>query len=319
MIQRSSAQFSILIPTRNRHDDLCACLRSISTQTHLPDEVVIVDSSPAVTDDVVSVYQTVAGAVPVRYLRARQAGSASQRNEGLRLICDKSIYLFLLDDDVVLEQDYCSHLVLALEQRPSVAGAVGTITNWQGYPSHWIVQMIMRLFLMQGQSGTVLPSGQIGHLGEDLRCPPFEIQWLYGGNTIVRRAALGDLRFDPTFERFGGYAFNEDLDFSYALGRRGLMLCVPDARLVHNMSPAGRPKVDYRYGISQVANRALFVRKHLPGPFHFACYLWAMLGTMLINAAMIARGRSPTRLVGNFIGLALVLSGQIRPANRKDG
>jgi GT2 family glycosyltransferase len=199
-----------------------------------------------------------------------------------------------------------------------VVGAVGTITNWQGYPTHWLVQAVFRLFLMQGTPGTVLPSGQIGHLDEDLKGPPFAIQWLYGGNTIVRRAAMGDLRFDPTFERFGGYAFNEDLDFSYALAKRGPMLCVPAARLVHNMSPAGRPKVDYRFGISQVANRALFVHKHLPGPVHFACYLWSMLGQMLLNTLMIARGRSYTRLLGNIIGLALVLSGQIRPAARED-
>jgi GT2 family glycosyltransferase len=163
----------------------------------------------------------------------------------------------------------------------------------------------------------VLPSGQIGHLGEDLRGPPFVIEWLYGGNAIIRRAAMGELRYDERFERFGGYAFNEDLDFSYGLGRRGPMLCVPAARLVHKISLAARPAHDYRFGISQVANRGRFVHKHLPGPLHFACYLWSMLGTMLINAAMVARGRSYTRLLGNLIGLSLVLTGQLRPTERE--
>ncbi|HMQ30111.1 MAG TPA: glycosyltransferase [Chloroflexaceae bacterium] len=308
------SQFSVLIPTRDRRDDLRACLRSLAGQTWLPAEVVIVDSTPRPRGDEAEVYQACAGPVPVRYVHVARAGSAWQRNQGLGLICPASEYLVLLDDDVVLEPDYCAQLVRALDRRPDVVGAVGTITNWQGYPDHWAVQAALRLFMMDGQPGAVLPSGQIGHLGENLWGEPFAIQWLYGGNTIVRRSAAADLRFDPTFERFGGYAFNEDLDFSYALGRRGALLCVPAARLVHKISPAGRPTDDYRFGIAQVANRGLFVRKHLPGPLHFACYLWSMLGTMLINGAMIAAGRSHTRLLGNLIGLALVLSGQVRPA-----
>lgn len=313
----ASPRYSILIPTRGRRDDLRDCLHSIAAQTLAASEVVVVDSTPRPRGDEAVVYQECTGAVPVQYVWSARGGSAWQRNQGLRQIRAESSYLFLLDDDVVLEPEYCAVLVDVLEQRPEVVGAVGTITNWQGYPTHWLVQAALRLFLMQGRPGTVLPSGQIGHLGEDLTGPPFAIQWLYGGNTIVRRSAMGDLRFDPAFERFGGYAFNEDLDFSYALGRRGALLCVPAARLVHRISPAARPKSDYRYGISQVANRALFVRKHLPGVYHFLCYLWSMLGTLLINAAMIPAGRSHTRLLGNLIGLALVLSGQIRPAARK--
>ena len=319
MIQRSSAQFSILIPTRNRHDDLCACLRSISTQTHLPDEVVIVDSSPAVTDNVVSVYQTVAGAVPVRYIWVSWGGLPTQRNQALDLVSRDSTYLIFFDDDVILEPTCCEELLRPMVDSTGVVATMGNLLNSQGYPYNRLIQAFYRLFLMEGHPGTLLRSGSIGHIRENLHGAPFPTLWLVGCVMAVRRAALGDLRFDPTFERFGGYAFNEDLDFSYALGRRGSMLCVPAARLVHAMSPTGRPVRDYHFGMSQVANRALFVRKHLPGPFHFACYLWSMLGTMLINAAMIARGRSPTRLVGNFIGLALVLSGQIRPANRKDG
>lgn len=312
-----TATYSILIPTRGRRDDLRDCLRTIAAQTLPASEVVIVDATPEPRGDEATLYQGCAGAVPVQYVWTAAAGSARQRNQGLGLIRPESAYLFLLDDDVELAPDFCAVLVDTLERRPEAAGAVGTITNWQGYPTHWLVQAALRLFLMQGRPGTVLPSGQIGHLGEDLRGPPFTIEWLYGNNNIVRRSAMGDLRFDPAFERFGGYAFNEDLDFSYALGRRGQLLCVPAARLVHRISPAARPKSDYRFGISQVANRALFVRKHLPGVYHFLCYLWSMLGTLLINAAMIPAGRSHTRLLGNLIGLALVLSGQIRPAARK--
>ena len=314
-----SNRYSILIPTRNRHDDICACLRSIAAQTLVPAEVLIIDSSPVISDDVSQCYQAMAGSVPVRYQRAWQTGSSSQRNQALDLASRASTYLIFLDDDVILEPEYCAALISALDADDRVIGAVGTITNWQGHPRQWWVQALLYFFLMQGPPGRVLISGQNGYLWEDLTGPPFVIDWVYGGGCILRREALEGLHFDPTFERFGGYAFHEDLDFGYALGKRGRLLCIPSARMVHKGSSSGRPTRDYRYGISQVANRALFVQKHLPGPVHFACYLWSMLGQMLLNTLMIARGRSPTRLVGNLIGLSLVLSGQIRPASRKDG
>ena len=311
--------FSILIPTRNRHDDLCDCLRSIAAQSCLPTELLIIDASPEPRGDVAQTYQDCAGKVLVRYVRATVPGSSRQRNIAIYLVCQTSQFLIFLDDDTILEPTCCEELLRPMADSPGVVATMGNILNSQGYSYNTLIQAFYRLFLMEGRSGTLLTSGSIGHIRENLHGAPFQTSWLVGCVMAVRRAAMGDLRFDSTFERFGGYAFNEDLDFSYALAKRGPMLCVPDARLVHNMSPAGRPKIDYRFGISQVSNRALFVRKHLPGPVHFACYLWSMLGTMLINAAMIAQGRSPTRLVGNLIGLALVLSGQIRPAPREDG
>lgn len=37
------------------------------------------------------------------------------------------------------------------------------------------------------------------------------------------------------------------------------------------------------------------VCKYLRSPLHFACFLWSMLSTMLINSLMSLRGSSRTR------------------------
>lgn len=315
----ANPRYSVIIPTRHRYDDLCACLRSLAVQTLLPAEVIIIDASTQLRGDESRVYQCCASPILVRYIQVARTGSAWQRNLAIAEAAPTSEFLCFLDDDVILEPGCCEALQRPLEQDARVAATMGNLTNHQGYPYTWSIQAFYRLFLMEGRQGSVLPSGSIGHIRENQSGPPFPTAWLHGCVMFVRRAAQGELRFDPTFERFGGYAFNEDLDFSYALGRRGPLLCVPAARLEHKMSPAGRPTHDYRFGIAQVANRGLFVRKHMPGPLYFACYLWSMLGTLLINVAMIARGRSHTRALGNLIGLALVLSGQVRPADGMDG
>jgi GT2 family glycosyltransferase len=304
----------IIIPTRNRHDDLVVCLSSIATQTLRPDVVIVVDSTPQLPDGAEQIYRSALGPVPLHYQRARRPGSASQRNEALGLIPDWADYAFLLDDDVVLESDYCEELVTLLEAEPTAAGATGWITNpQQGPGERWMLWML-RLFLIYGRDpGTVLPSGFNTPLWVGERTTPFRALFLEGGNACLRVAALGDLRFDESYERFGGYAYAEDIDFTYILRKRGALWITQRARMVHKVSRAGRMN-DLRIGLCQVTNRARFVARHLPGPLNFACYLWSMLGIMLLNLGMIVLGRSPRRLLGNLVGLTLVLSGHVRPS-----
>jgi len=306
--------YCVLIPTRNRHADLVVCLGSLAIQSHPPTLVLVVDSTPEPPAGAETIYHAALERVPLLYRRARRAGSSSQRNEGLALVPTGIDYVFLLDDDVVLEPDYCHELIDLLATNPAAVGASGWITNPQMAPGERWLRWLLHLFMIYGRlPGTVLPSGFNTPLwvgGQ--RSTPFRAAFLEGGNACLRVAALHNLAFDPSYERFGGYAYAEDLDFTYALGQRGELWANPRARMLHNVSAAGRMN-ELRVGICQVTNRALFRAKHLPGPWHFACYLWSMLGIMLLNLGMLALGRSPRRLLGNLVGLILVLAGHIRP------
>jgi hypothetical protein len=73
----------------------------------------------------------------------------------------------------------------------------------------------------------------------------------------------------------------------------------------HKVSPASRSS-ELRFGICQVFNRAFFVRKHFSlSAYHWLCFFWSMVGIVLLNIAMIGRGRSVERLIGNLIGLLI--------------
>lgn len=307
----------VIIPTRNRHDDLVTCLGSLAGQSLRPDLVIVVDSTPTVPDGAEQIYAAALGPIPLLYRRARQPGSSSQRNEAITLIPVGTDYAFLLDDDVVLDADYCRELVALLNAKPDAAGACGWITNPQQAPGERWIMWLLRLFLIYGRApGGLLPSGFNTPHWTGEREEAFRVAYFDGCNACLRVRAMADMHFDASYERFGGYALAEDLDFTYRLSKRGALWLTPQALMVHKVSPAGRMN-DLHIGLCQVINRARFVGKYLPGPYHFTCYLWAMLGTMLLNTAMIARGRSYTRLLGNFIGLALVLSGQVRPPARE--
>jgi GT2 family glycosyltransferase len=222
-------------------------------------------------------------------------------------------YVILLDDDVILERDYCCELVHTLERNRTIAGVGGWITNPQEAPGEAWLRWLLRFFMIYGNSpGEILPSGFNTPMFVGRSKAPFRSECLEGGNSCFRRSMLQGIWFDATFERFAGYAYAEDIDFSYAVGRRGQLLINPNARMVHSVSPAGRTN-DFRFGMCQVTNRALFVIKHWGDRYHFACFLWSMLGIMALNIGMLAAGRSPKRLLGNIVGLVLVLTGQIRP------
>src|SRR5438067_2117352 len=79
--RRSGSAF--IVPTRNRPQELLACVRGILEQTVLPKEVCIVDSSDAARSrDVIEALCDGAG-VSLRYVHPAPRGSSVQRNIGI--------------------------------------------------------------------------------------------------------------------------------------------------------------------------------------------------------------------------------------------
>ena len=56
------------------------------------------------------------------------------------------------------------------------------------------------------------------------------VEFLQGGNMILRRRVLEEFRFDESLDRFGGYALGEDVMFSYPVGRKYALFATGKAR-----------------------------------------------------------------------------------------
>lgn len=296
----------VIIPTRNRRHDLLACLRTLASQSRLPDYVIVVDASTDLCGDEEQTYVAAIAPVPLRYVRALQAGLPSQRNQGLSLTDHHTTHVLFLDDDVVLKERYCEALLTAFAEKPDAIGIGGWIVNPQAPPFGRAFFWFLRLFLIYGTTpGGVLPSGFNTPMFVAQPQQPFQTECLEGGNMCIRLEWAQDLRFDDRYERFAGYAYSEDLDFTYVLGRRGRLWVTPYAQMEHHVSPAARAR-ELRFGICQVFNRALFVRKHFGGGvYHWLCFLWSMIGIMLLNIAMIFQRRPIERFAGNIVGLLI--------------
>ena len=104
-------KISVIIPTKNRTQDVIRCLNSIKIQTMLPDEVVIVDSSD--TEELKSTLNSFDD-LNIRYIHIEvdkkfKGSSNISRNRGI----DNSIgdIIILVDDDVILDGEYIKNII----------------------------------------------------------------------------------------------------------------------------------------------------------------------------------------------------------------
>ncbi len=106
------------------------------------------------------------------------------------------------------------------------------------------------------------------------------------GNTLIRRSALADLRFNPAFGRTGG----EDDDFFLRFAAKGHRMVVTNRARAHEMVPEARANSDYALGrafrTGQLYAQMRLRVKALPQKLIFACD--AAAKTMLFGTARLA-------------------------------
>jgi glycosyltransferase involved in cell wall biosynthesis len=284
---------SVVICTRNRPDDLAACLASLAAQTRRPDEVVVVDASDG--DDPrhrIEAWAADVTGVDVRH-RSAAPGLTRQRNVGVALATGDVVTF--LDDDVVLEPGYLDAIAELFEVDPGLGGAEGTVAMAPLRGRRRLANAFRRVFLMNalGRSRGVKRSGFVAY-----DAWPRTVQLvtsLVGCNMTYRREVFRRFRFD---EWFDGYGLCEDQDFSWRVGRVWRLVQTPHARLEHRLSPVERAKLPALHEMTTV-NHWYFVQKNLPpGVLTWLAFCWSELGELvsvlktgdLASLAAIVRG-----------------------------
>lgn len=280
---------TLVICTRNRPDDLARTLAGIDTQrVSFPLDLLVVDAGdPAAALASQSACRRVSR-FPLRYVRYAGAPSlARQRNLALDLLDASARVVFFVDDDVTLDPGYLETLWQVFEDCPDVLGAGGRIRrDTTRVPRSAAGRVYRRLFLLESrQPGRVLPSGgesQTHTLDLQERTG---VQWLSGCSCAYRPEAARRHRFDHRLE---GYSLDEDLDFSYRVGRDGRLLLEPRATLVHHRSPRERHE-NRRYASDYLVHRYWFVEKNIRHPLRRLAFWWSVLGRL----GLTVRPRDP--------------------------
>jgi GT2 family glycosyltransferase len=115
-----------------------------------------------------------------------------------------------------------------------------------------------------------------------------------------RRAVFEHERFD---ERLAGYAWKEDIDFSYRVVKRGYVLVqTPKARVTHHKSSSERLS-PFDHQRMALANQFYLHRKNMPQTLPYKAALWwALVGTLPLNVGKVVQTRDPGYLTGFLVG-----------------
>jgi len=280
---------AVIIPTYGRREVLARLLRWLEKQTRLPDEVIVSTTDETQVPDVGTRFPvtTVFG---VKCL-------AAQRNRGLEMALGRFDFITYLDDDLIPATDYLERAGRALAQNPDWAVVMGNII-WDGATTGEIPWADGMEALRKAEARGNADSRAFDQVGAQ------------GGNMTIRAATIGDLRFD---ERLALYSWQEDIDFTTQLGRRGRVVCLPAIRSVHLAVRGGRTS-GLRFGYSQVANPVYLLRKGTM-PAGFALKLMAR--NIAANTVRSIRPETHVdrrgRLRGNLMALGHLLKGRVDP------
>jgi GT2 family glycosyltransferase len=234
---------STIIPTIGRAESLAALLESILIQSVRPDEILVADGSDgSEIESLLNQSRWKEKGLQITHLSVSPPNAVRQRKAAIAAA--KGDYLFMLDDDIVLEPDCLKQMADLLDQRPELSAVTADFSNqtWSNPTTLW--RWYMRIFhgIKKGEwQGRVIgPLLRFGY--NPSPAEPMPMQWLGAGNSLIRRSA---------YEAVGGFSdfflhrctMNEDVDLGLKLSRHGPIVLHPRARMAHHHAPGGRVSI----------------------------------------------------------------------------
>ena len=292
------APSAFVIATYNRPDDLTRTVESLLAQTVLPAELCIVDSTPeAPARERIEQLCKEAG-LPLDYHHPAPRGLTVQRNVGIDRT--KGDPVFFIDDDVWMAPD-CHEQVLAEYAKwgPELGGVRATPVR-PAKPS-LITRIYRRIFGIGGwwpeASGKVRPGFYAEGVSDSAGVR--KLEYFNGWFMSYKREVFEHERFD---EALAGYGYKEDIDFSYRVSRRYVLLQTPKARCDHLKSPSARLN-SHNLQRMNLANQFYLHRKLMPQDgLHRAALWWAWLGLFILNIGKAVQTKDTGLVTGMVAG-----------------
>jgi GT2 family glycosyltransferase len=129
-------RIAVVIPTRNRPEDIRRCLASLAAVRYPDWEVIVVDQS---TDGQTATFtRAMMGQVPgLAYHHMKQSGVSRARNEGARRTSGPLIVF--LDDDCTVQPDWLERVVAAFQRHSAAAILFGDVI---AVPHDWRTEYV---------------------------------------------------------------------------------------------------------------------------------------------------------------------------------
>lgn len=305
MTDTKTAPSAFVIATRNRSGDLLDTVSSLTSQTVLPRELCIVDSSDEATTRPEIEKLCAEAGVSLDYHHPAPRGLTIQRNIGISRTTGDPV--FLIDDDVALAKD-CHETILATYERwesswngkGNPLGGVRATPVRPARPSRLTI-LYRKAFGIGGWWPESTGRVRAGFYAEGISDSAGirKVEYFNGWFMSYKREVFEHELFD---EKLAGYGYKEDIDFSYRVSRRYTLLQDPAARCDHLKAPAARLN-SHNLQRMNIANQFYLHRKLMPQDLrHRIALWWALTGLFILNIGKAAQTADPGLVTGMIAG-----------------
>jgi len=286
---------TVIIPTKNRHRDLCTAIESIAVQVQAPEELLVIDQSDEAPSaaELDRLRGVLGCSVDLRWIHDTSIQGLVHAKAVGAALATGGIVCFL-EDDIVLEREYLTSILEAFVGDPALIGASGVVTD---VPFGKVYAAFYALFhrgvfddprpwiyvTLQGRGAAAIPSHALS-----------------GGLSAWRREVFAEVPFDTA----NGFHMLEDIEFSTRVRARfgDRLAILPGARLEHHFAPVGRAAIGTRER-RKVIEFITFYRTRPTRRVDAAWLAWLLVGVCAAAAATSARRLSVKPLVGFVSGL----------------
>ncbi|MCX7927008.1 MAG: glycosyltransferase [Candidatus Omnitrophica bacterium] len=305
---------SVIINTKDRLNELCRCVGSLIKQEQLPHELIIVDASVDYSKHKKSLMDIIRDSgIDFKFLHTA-AGNSYQRNIGIRNLNKDSKFVCFLDDDVILYPDVIRNFIKKFDRNSDIFAIQGVEVDRK--PQHFLGKMVRFFFFLgyEGKKWSLLPSGE--HVMVIRPSHDTEIKSFKTCCVCLRREVLDYFLFD---EWFKGYAFLEDYDFSYRIGRKYKMIISPDIRILHRSEDAKRIN-NFEKSKMFIINKGYFFFKniHKKTILNYAAFIWSLIGQVVLNFGKSIYKKDTGYFFGTSRGFLALMGGILRRKNISD-
>ncbi len=211
----------VVVLNSNRREDTLACLASLAASAYSNQDVILLDN--ASTDNSVEAVSAAFPAVEIIRLRENR-GYAGNNNVGISsAMAREADWVFVLNEDTVLDPNCVSHLVAAGESDPAI-GIVGPTVYHFDEPD-----------VIQSAGGLIGPAWESRHLAQNepdhgqFR-QEHDVDWISGCGIMLRRGVIEQVGMID--ERY--FYYWEETEWCIRAGRAGWRIVhVPKAKLWH--------------------------------------------------------------------------------------
>ncbi|KGN70209.1 glycosyltransferase family 2 protein [Porphyromonas sp. COT-239 OH1446] len=281
-------KFDVVIPTKDRPEDLQRILESIEQSSVLPEKVIIVDQSSHI-ESVLNSSKFV-----INHLhKPNISGLTMAKNLGVKY-CDCELIHFF-DDDIIVDHNYFETLNRHFVENPQYKGICGRQRNSKSSRFKLLIFSIFHV----GPFHDVRKKCNSGFVSQRLVDTPI----LPGGVTAYKIEIFQEFQFDETLIR---YCLGEDMDFSYRVSRKYPLAFATDAKVLHNHSSIGRYDPVESFAC-KVAGYSYFYQKNTSRDFvSRVSYALVLLGVLVDAIGFALAKGSFASIVGFLRGLRYV-------------